>query len=211
VEERKWHSKAFYRKLMLFEVTSSGDAMDWFIVVLIAVGLAMDAFAVSIAKGITVNSNRRRTGLLLAGFFGGFQMLMPAIGYIAGYSLQDIIMGVDHWIAFGLLAFIGAKMIFDATRKEDTAKEETVKLHTALTLAVATSIDALMVGLSFAFLETSILEPILVIGLITFGLSYVGFIFGCRLGKMFGSQIKILGGIILIAIGLRILIEHLLG
>ena len=134
--------------------------MDWVTVVLIAVGLAMDAFAVSIAKGITINRNRRRTGLLLAGLFGGFQMLMPAVGWAAGYNLRDIIMGVDHWIAFGLLSFIGAKMIYDSSKKEDTKDGETIRLHTALTLAVATSIDALMVGLSFAFLETSILEPI---------------------------------------------------
>ena len=132
--------------------------MDWLTVVLIAVGLAMDAFAVSIAKGITVNHDRRKTGLLLAGFFGGFQMLMPVVGWAAGYSFKDIIMGVDHWIAFGLLGFIGAKMIYDSTKKEDSAKEEKIKLHTVLTLAVATSIDALMVGLSFAFLETSILS-----------------------------------------------------
>jgi len=184
--------------------------MDWVTVVLIAVGLAIDAFAVSIAKGITVNRDRRRTGLLLAGLFGGFQMLMPAVGWAAGYNLRDIIMGVDHWIAFGLLSFIGAKMIYDSTKKDDAKDGETVRLHTALTLAVATSIDALMVGLSFAFLETSILEPIVVIGIVTFGLSIAGFTFGCSIGKIFGSRIKILGGIILIAIGLRILIEHLL-
>jgi putative Mn2+ efflux pump MntP len=184
--------------------------MDWITVVLIAVGLAMDAFAVSIAKGITVSRDRRRTGLMLAGFFGGFQMLMPVIGWAAGYTLRDIIVGVDHWIAFGLLSFIGAKMIYDSTKKEDAKNGETVRLHTALTLAVATSIDALMVGVSFAFLEASILEPILVIGIITFGLSIAGFTFGCSIGKIFGSRIKILGGIILIAIGVRILIEHLL-
>lgn len=184
--------------------------MDWVTVVLIAFGLAMDALAVSIAKGMTVNRNRRHTGLMLAGFFGGFQMLMPAVGWVAGYSLRDIIMGVDHWIAFGLLSFIGAKMIYDSSKKDEIKDGETVRLHTALTLAVATSIDALMVGLSFAFLETSILEPILVIGIVTFGLSIAGFMFGCSIGKIFGSRIKILGGIILIAIGLRILIEHLL-
>lgn len=192
-------------------VNCSGDVMDWVTVILIAVGLAMDAFAVSIAKGITVIHGRRRTGLMLAALFGGFQMLMPAIGWVAGYSLRDIIMGVDHWIAFGLLSFIGAKMIYDSTKKDDAKDGETVRLHTALTLAIATSIDALMVGVSFAFLETSILEPVLVIGIITFGLSIAGFTFGCSIGKIFGSRIKILGGIILIAIGLRILIEHLLG
>ena len=109
-------------------------------------------------------------------------------------------MGVDHWIAFGLLAFIGSKMIYDSTKKEKENKEETLKLHSLLTLAVATSIDALMVGLSFAFLQTSILEPTLVIGLITFLLSLAGFYFGCGLGRLFGNRIKIVGALILIAL-----------
>jgi manganese efflux pump family protein len=184
--------------------------VDLLTVVLIAVGLAMDTFAVSIAKGMTITRGRLRVGLLLASFFGGFQMLMPVIGWLAGLSFKDTIMGVDHWIAFGLLSFIGAKMIYDAFKKEDNQQEDSVKLASVLTLAVATSIDALMVGLSFAFLETSILEPIIVIGVITFALSIIGFTFGCSIGKIFGARIKILGGIILIVIGLRILLEHLL-
>ena len=124
--------------------------MDFVTVVLIAIGLAMDAFAVSIAKGISVNRNRRRSAILLAFLFGGFQALMPVIGWLAGLGLRDIIMGIDHWIAFGLLGIIGAKMIYDSTKSED-GKEEDITLFIALTLAVATSIDALMVGLSFAF------------------------------------------------------------
>jgi manganese efflux pump family protein len=190
--------------------TKNGEIMDLLTVVLIAVGLAMDTFAVSIAKGMSITRGRLRVGLLLAAFFGGFQMLMPVIGWLAGLSFKDIIMGVDHWIAFGLLSFIGAKMIYDAFKKEDNQQEDSVKLASVLTLAVATSIDALMVGLSFAFLETSILEPILVIGAMTFTLSIIGFTFGCSMGKIFGTRIKILGGIILIVIGLRILLEHLL-
>ncbi len=184
--------------------------MDLLTILLIAVGLAMDAFAVSIAKGISVNHNRRKTALLLASFFGGFQMLMPALGWLVGLSFADIIMGIDHWIAFGLLLFIGLKMIFDSTKKEDKQEEDGLKLNTVVTLAVATSIDALMVGLSFAFLQTSLLEPILLIGLITFSLSIIGFYFGCGLGSVFGSRIKIVGGLILIGIGVRILLEHLL-
>jgi len=183
--------------------------MDVITAVLIALGLAMDTFAVSIAKGIVIDRNRRRSALILASFFAGFQMLMPAIGYFAGFSLQDVIMGVDHWIAFGLLAFIGSKMIFDATRKKNEKEASTIKLHSVVILAVATSIDALMVGLSFAFLQTSVLEPILLIGLVTFSLSLMGFFFGCGLGKVFGNRIKIVGGLILIIIGLRILLEHL--
>ena len=183
--------------------------MDLPTIVLIAVGLAMDAFAVSIAKGISFAGNRRKTGILLASLFGGFQMLMPLIGWLAGLSFKDLIMGVDHWIAFGLLSFIGGKMIYDSIKKKEDSKEENIKLFSALTLAVATSIDALMVGLSFAFLEISIAAPILIIGLITFGLSLTGFMFGCSIGKIFGNRIKIVGGLILILIGLRILIEHL--
>lgn len=184
--------------------------MDLLTILLIAVGLAMDALAVSIAKGICINSNRRRSALLIATFFGGFQMLMPAIGWYAGQTFSAIITGIDHWIAFGLLTLIGGKMIYDSTNKDVEKSEETLKLHSLLTLAVATSIDALMVGLSFAFLQTSILEPILAIGLVTFILSFVGFLFGCGLGSLFGGKIKIAGGLILIAIGLRILLEHLL-
>lgn len=184
--------------------------MDLFTIILIAVGLAMDAFAVSIAKGIVINHNRQKTALLLGGFFGGFQMLMPAIGWLVGLSFKEIIMGADHWIAFGLLAFIGLKMIYDSTKKEKENEETTLKLHTLLILAVATSIDSLMVGLSFAFLQTPILEPIISIGLITFLLSISGFYFGCGLGRIFGNKIKIIGGLILIAIGLKILLDHIL-
>ena len=185
--------------------------MDALTVVLIAVGLAMDAFAVSIANGMTITGNRRRSALLTATAFGGFQMLMPAIGYLAGLSLESVISSVDHWVAFGLLAFIGAKMLFDGLKKEKPQDGPAdLKLRTLLVLAVATSIDALMVGLSFAFLQTAIAVPIAVIGAVTFGLSFVGFYFGCGLGKQFGHRIKIVGGAVLILIGLRILLEHLL-
>jgi manganese efflux pump family protein len=182
--------------------------LDLITMLLIAIGLAMDAFAVSIAKGMTVKKDRRKTAVMLAVFFGGFQALMPAIGWMAGLGLKDIIMGIDHWIAFGLLGFIGAKMIFESTKSEGDDGDK-VTLTLALTLAVATSIDALMVGLSFALLETSILLPILIIGMVTFALSLIGFMGGSGLGRMFGKKIQIVGGIILIFIGLQILVEHL--
>ncbi|MGD6850595.1 MAG: manganese efflux pump MntP family protein [Candidatus Bathyarchaeia archaeon] len=185
--------------------------MDALTIILIAVGLAMDAFAVSIASGMTIKGNRRRAGLLTAAAFGGFQMLMPVIGWAVGLSLADLISSIDHWIAFGLLAFIGAKMIYEGTKKEEKRKSPTeLKMRSLLILAVATSIDALMVGLSFAFLQTSIALPIAVIGAVTFGLSLVGFYFGCGLGKVFGRRIEIVGGGVLILIGLKILLEHLL-
>jgi manganese efflux pump family protein len=184
--------------------------LDALTIVLIAFGLAMDAFAVSIANGMTIKSQRKRAALLTAVFFGGFQMIMPVIGWAIGLSLQGIISGVDHWIAFGLLAFIGAKMIYEALKSNgDEDKEKALKIRTLLTLAVATSIDALMVGLSFAFLQESIVLPVAVIGLVAFVLSFCGVYFGCFLGKKFGHRIEIIGGIILILIGLRILIEHL--
>ena len=184
--------------------------MDIFTAILIALGLAMDTFAVSIAKGIVIEHRRRKSALFLASFFAGFQMLMPAIGYFAGFSLSEVIMGVDHWIAFGLLTIIGSKMIFDSTKPKDEKEDTSLKLRSVVTLSVATSIDALMVGLSFAFLQTSVLEPILMIGFVTFSLSLMGFFFGCGLGRVFGTRIKIVGGFILIIIGLRILLEHLL-
>ncbi len=170
----------------------------------------MDAFAVSIAKGIVISHERRRAAILLASFFGGFQMFMPVIGWYAGLGLKEIIAGVDHWIAFGLLAFIGSKMIYDSSTKDKENPEQTLRIHTLLTLAIATSIDALMVGLSFAFLQTSLVEPILLIGIITFSLSILGFYFGCGIGRLFGNKIKVIGGLILIGIGIRILLEHLL-
>ena len=183
--------------------------MDFVTVILIAIGLAMDAFAVSIAKGISVNKDKLRSAILLASLFGGFQALMPVIGWLAGVGLEEMITGIDHWVAFVLLGFIGAKMIYDSTRSED-GKEEDITLLVALTLAVATSIDALIVGLSFAFLETPILIPILIIGTVTFVLSFGGVIFGSGMGSIFGKRVKVLGGIILILIGIRILIVHLL-
>jgi putative Mn2+ efflux pump MntP len=185
--------------------------LDVLTVVLIAVGLAMDAFAVSIASGMTITRNRRRAGFLTAAFFGGFQMLMPVIGWAVGLSLADLISSVDHWIAFGLLAFIGVKMIYEGTKKEEERQSATeLKMHSLLILSVATSIDALMVGLSFAFLQTSIALPIAAIGVVTFALSLIGFYFGNGLGKVFGHRIEIAGGVVLILIGVKILLEHLL-
>jgi putative Mn2+ efflux pump MntP len=185
--------------------------VDAITIILIAMGLAADAFAVSITNGInTPNTQKHKIALLTAGFFGGFQMLMPAIGWLIGHSFQNIIVAVDHWIAFGLLVCIGIKMLHDSTKKEQKQKTAKLKLYTLLILAVATSVDALMVGLSLAFLQANIIGPIIVIGVVTFGLSFVGVYFGCNLSRIFGNRIKIAGGVVLILIGLRILLEHLL-
>ena len=184
--------------------------MDILTVTLIAVGLAMDAFAVSIARGISTEKRKQKNALVIASFFGAFQMAMPLIGWFAGTELEVLITGIDHWIAFGLLVMIGSKMIYDSSRKEGSRSENTLSLRALLILSTATSIDALMVGLSFAFLQTDILMPIVVIGIVTFSLSYLGFLFGNVVGGFFGNKIKAVGGIILIAIGIRILLEHLL-
>jgi len=184
--------------------------MDAITILLIALGLAMDAFAVSIASGISSDiSSKRKNALLIGLFFGGFQMLMPVLGWAVGLTLQDLIVSIDHWVAFGLLAFIGAKMIYDSTKK-DEPKTSSLKIATLITLSIATSIDALMVGLSFAFLQSSIILPVAVIGIVTFTLSATGYIFGFKLGEIFENRIKIVGGIILIGIGLKILLDHLL-
>ena len=184
--------------------------MDSLTILLIALGLAMDAFAVSVAKGITLTHERRKTAVTIAVFFGGFQMLMPVIGWLAGIGLRDLIMGIDHWIAFGFLCFIGSKMIYDSSKRESEKQGKLLSFRSLLVLSVATSIDALMIGLSFAFLQIYIALPVLIIGVVTFTLSLVGFIFGNTVGKFFGNKIKIVGGLILIVIGVRILIEHLL-
>jgi putative Mn2+ efflux pump MntP len=145
----------------------------------------------------------------MAFYFGGFQMFMPVVGWLLGLGFRELIMGVDHWIALALLAFIGSKMIYDSTKREAAKKETRLGTSTLLTLSIATSIDALAVGLSFAFLQTDIAAPIIATGIVTFTLSLVGFLFGNTVGNLFGNKIKIIGGIILIGIGIRILLEHL--
>jgi len=184
--------------------------MDMLEVVLIALGLAMDSLAVSITSGITMKNPRINSALKIAMFFGLFQAGMPIIGWLAGLGLIEFISGIDHWIAFGLLGFIGCRMIYESIKIESKKTETNyLSLHVLLMLSVATSIDALAVGQSFAFLRISIATPIIVIGIVTFLLSFLGVFTGNRFGKFFGKRIKTVGGLILIGIGLRILLEHL--
>ena len=183
--------------------------MDIFTILLIAFSLAIDAFAVSIANGITIKHQRSRSALTMALFFGAFQMFMPVIGWLTGLGLKEFIMNVDHWIAFALLTFIGSKMIHESTKREAEKEENRLGFSALLTLSVATSIDALAVGLSFAFLQTYIATPIIIIGIVTFTLSLAGFFFGNTAGKLLGNRIKIAGGLILIGIGIRIILEHI--
>ena len=170
----------------------------------------MDALAVSISHGITINKQRTNHALKIGLFFGSFQALMPFIGWSAGLNLRNLISGVDHWIAFGLLTFIGCKMIYESKKMDGRGKEtKPLNLPTLLVLSVATSIDALAVGISFALLKISIVTPIIVIGVVTFVLSFLGVLTGSKIGHFFEKKIEILGGLILIGIGIKILIEHL--
>jgi len=179
-------------------------------IVFIAIGLAMDAFAVSITSGATIKHLKINNALRIALFFGLFQAIMPLIGWSAGISFTNLISDIDHWIAFGLLSFIGCKMIYESTRG-GSKKKETNPMNTYILfiLSVATSIDALAVGLSFAFLKILIVMPIIIIGTVTFLLSFIGVFIGNKTGHLFENRAELIGGIILIFIGLKILIEHL--
>jgi putative Mn2+ efflux pump MntP len=183
--------------------------MDVVAILFIAIGLAMDALAVSITSGMTIKQQKMNHALRIGLFFGGFQALMPLIGWLAGLSLRSLISGVDHWIAFGLLSLIGCKMIYESTKIRDDKEIRSLSGFVLLWLSIATSIDALAIGLSFAFLNIAIATPILIIGVVTFVLSFLGVLVGTRLGHFFGSKMEILGGLILIGIGTKILIEHL--
>lgn len=184
--------------------------MDILVLIGIAVGLSMDALAVSVANGIMIKKLQVRHAFRIAFSFGFFQAIMPLIGWAAGITFSTYIKEFDHWIAFILLVLVGSRMIWESI--SSSRKEEAVRncLHfpTLLILSIATSIDALAVGVSFAFLNITIWLPILLIGLITFVICFFGVILGNRLGAILGNKLGIIGGIVLIGIGLKILIEH---
>lgn len=183
---------------------------------LLAIGLAMDCFAVSIASGILLKRMQLRPMLVMAFFFGLFQALMPLLGWIGASFFSHLIENIDHWIAFVILLFLGGRMVLESFKDEDCKQEfDPTKLKVVLALAVATSIDALAVGVSFAFLGirdcSAIISPICIIGFVSFVLSMIGLMFGIRFGCGIARKLKaeLWGGIILILIGVKILIEHL--
>lgn len=176
---------------------------------ILALGLSMDAFAVSICKGLSVQKLEPKHCLICGVYFGGFQALMPLIGWALGIRFQSMITNVDHWIAFILLAVIGVNMIKESFGGEEECPDASFGFKTMLTLAVATSIDALAVGVTFAFLDVSIAPAVTLIGLTTFVCSAVGVKIGNVFGNRFQAKAELLGGAVLIAIGLKILIEHL--
>ena len=180
---------------------------------LIAVGLSMDAFAVSICRGLGMRRLNLRTAAVLALFFGCFQALMPLVGWALGSQLMWLIAPVDHWVAFVLLAFIGGKMLWEAFHEDDEGCgcEDTsaIDLREFLVLAVATSIDALAAGISFAALNVDLVASVSLIGVITFALSFVGVAVGHFFGARYERPASVVGGVVLILIGLKVLLEHL--
>ena len=175
---------------------------------LIAVGLSMDAFAVSVCKGLSVQKLKPRHALLVGLYFGGFQALMPVLGWLLGSRFEALITRYDHWVAFVLLALIGGNMIRESFSKEEELNDD-FGVKTMLLLAVATSIDALAVGITFAFLSVNILPAAGTIGVTTFLLSVAGIYIGHIFGARWKSRAERVGGVILILIGLKILLEHL--
>lgn len=185
--------------------------MTWLELIIIAVGVSMDAFAVSICKGLSLRSLRPKHILSTAVWFGGFQALMPLIGYYLGVSFADSVADFDHWIAFVLLGIIGGKMIKEAFEKDDECDyNPDFSFKTMLALAVATSIDAMAVGVSLAFLKVDIWTSILVIGLMTGAFSALGVKLGNLFGCRYKSKAEVIGGIVLVGIGIKILVEHLM-
>lgn len=180
----------------------------------IGVGLSMDAFAVAVCKGLGMKMVNWRHAFVIALMFGGFQGLMPLIGWALGSQLTSLIEPVDHWIAFILLVFIGGIMLWDAFRGDDGCEtcgcaEEKLDMRELLMMAVATSIDALAVGVTFAFLGVNVMAAVVVIGVTTFALSFVGVVAGNRFGARFEKPATVAGGVVLVLIGLKILLEHL--
>lgn len=186
--------------------------MGLFELFLIGIGLSMDAFAVAVCKGLSMRRINYRHALVIAAFFGGFQALMPAVGWLLGKQFESYITSYDHWIAFMLLAVIGGKMIWEALGKGESCENcggDALNLKELTVLALATSIDALAVGITFAFLKVSILRSVTVIGLTTFALSILGVVLGNRFGSRYQKKAELTGGVILILIGVKILLEHL--
>ncbi|MBP7401739.1 MAG: manganese efflux pump [Clostridia bacterium] len=188
--------------------------MDFVSIVLIAVSLSMDALAVALSTGMCMKKAHVRDGVRIGLYFGGFQFAMPVAGWLLGRTVASAVQNVDHWIAFGLLVLLGGKMLYEAVRAKMNDEEcpvDPVAHRRLFILAIATSIDALAVGVGFAFMQVRILPASLVIGIITFTLSAAGCLLGKKLGGLFRKYAEIAGGLVLIGIGVRILVEHLAG
>ena len=183
--------------------------MNFLEIILISISLGMDAFAVAICKGMAMYKGSVKKGVIIAIYFGVFQALMPFIGYMLGLRFEKAINAIDHWLAFGLLNIIGINMIKESFNKKDENINDDVSFKTMFILALATSIDALAVGITFAFLNVNIYVPIIFIGIITFIMSFIGVKIGTKFGDKFNNKAETAGGIILILMGFKILLDHL--
>lgn len=177
--------------------------------VLISIGLAMDAFAVSICKGLSMRKMNWKKAIIIGLYFGIFQALMPVLGYFLGSTFESLVVQIDHWIAFVLLALIGGNMIKEAFLGSEEKINDDVDLKTMIVLAIATSIDAFTVGITFAFFSVNILLAVTLIGIITFVMSFIGVKIGNVFGDRFQNKAELAGGIILVLLGFKILFEHL--
>lgn len=175
-----------------------------------AIGLSADAFAVSLTSGLLIKHIKINKALKIALFFGGFQALMPLIGWVAGLTFRDLLADFDHWVAFALLGLLGGKMIYESlTSDDDERRFNPLDTYTLLVLAIATSLDALAAGLGLAVIKTSIVLAVTIVGAITFSFCFIGVFIGHKFGNLFSKKIEIIGGLILISIGSKILFEHL--
>ena len=178
-------------------------------ILLISIGLAMDAFAVSVCKGLAMKKMSWKKAIIIGLYFGIFQAVMPVIGYFLGTTFERFITYVDHWVAFILLVGIGINMVKEAFDKESENRNDNVDMKTMLVLSIATSIDALAIGITFACLKIHIVMPVITIGLITFIISVIGVKIGNRFGDKYEKKAEIMGGVILILLGIKIVLEHL--
>lgn len=183
--------------------------MEIWELLIIAFGVSMDAFAVSICKGLSMKEMKYKNAVMAGSFFGGFQALMPLIGYLLGVQFKGYITSIDHWIAFILLAIIGIKMIKES-RESCTSADDSFDFKSMTVLAIATSIDALAVGITLAFLEVNIVTSVLIIGITTFAFSFAGVKIGNFFGTKFRSKAELAGGVVLTAMGIKILLSHII-
>ena len=183
--------------------------MEFGEIFLIGIGIAMDAFAVSICKGLSMKKINWKSAIIISLYFGIFQAIMPAIGYYLGSTFSSFVEKIDHWIAFILLVIVGGKMIKDSLDNELENKNDDISFKTMVILSIATSIDALAIGITFAFFEINIVVAVSIIGFITFLLSILGVKIGNKFGDKFQNKAEVIGGVILILIGIKILFEHL--
>ena len=183
--------------------------MNIFELFILAIGLSMDAFAVSVCKGLGMEKINKKHAFLIGLYFGGFQALMPTIGFFLGTQFKDQITSIDHWIAFVLLGLIGINMVKEALSNDEEQADDSIAVKEMFMLAVATSIDALAVGITFAFLNVHIVSAASMIGVCTFLISFAGVKIGIIFGTKYKSKAELAGGIILILLGFKILFEHL--